>query len=203
MDAEKIFAVHSMLQLVYHRNKNQHGKTKWWRWLSVLKRITWALARSLDCVLSHSGTEGSPDLYRRYLGTHVVPRCYQAFSTVVADVQFSALGTVLLGTLARLVRATGVDKELNFVARRGVLVNTASLHGRIAGPEDVGEVLLRNKSPSGLDEPQGKPSLRAEDGLESNSKKPKTTLDIAVKKPKNKKRQKRKDAIDNLFEGLL
>jgi ribonuclease MRP protein subunit RMP1 len=121
----------------------------------------------------------------------------------VADVQFSTLGTVLLGTLARLARATGTDKELKTVARRRALVSTATSHARIAGPEDVGEVLSRNKDSSGLNAPQGKPSLRAEGHLVSTSKKPKDTIDVAGEKPKNKKRKKKKDAIDNLFEGLL
>lgn len=39
-------AVHSMLHLIFHRNKNQHRRTKWWKWLSILKRATLDLTRS-------------------------------------------------------------------------------------------------------------------------------------------------------------
>ena len=30
--------VTKLLQLIFHRNKNQHHLAKWWKWLSMLKR---------------------------------------------------------------------------------------------------------------------------------------------------------------------
>ncbi|KAE8130966.1 hypothetical protein BDV38DRAFT_289140 [Aspergillus pseudotamarii] len=201
MEAEKIYTVHSMLKLVYHRNKNQHKKTKWWKWLSVLKHTTWNLARSLDCIQSPSGAAESPDLHIQCLANHVLPRCYLAFSTVVADGQFSTLGAVLLGTLACLAKSTGIDKEMKFAAQTEA--RRATSHARIDGPEDVGEVLSRDNALSGLGEFLEKPCSKLEECPKSSSKKSKKITDFAVKQSKNKKRKKKKDAIDDLFDNLL
>lgn len=64
MDSQEILAVHSILHLIFHRNKNQHHRTKWWKWLSILKRATLDLTRS-NAVES-----------QKHLATYVIPRCY-------------------------------------------------------------------------------------------------------------------------------
>ncbi|KAE8348170.1 hypothetical protein BDV28DRAFT_106726 [Aspergillus coremiiformis] len=197
MDTEKIYAVHSMLQLIYHRNKNQHGKARWWRWLSVLKRITGNLVLSIDCIQSHSRAGGTLDLYKQCLAIHIVPRCYLAFSTVVADGQFSTLGTVLLGTLARLIKAIEIVKD-KFAAQPKSL-KAASSHVGIVGSEDIGEVLSRNNDLSGLNNFLGEPRSKAEEENQNLTPKSEKTMDMATK---NKKRKKKKDAIDNLFDTL-
>lgn len=78
METEEVFAVHSMLHLIYHRNKNQHGKTKWWKWLSILKRVTLNLARSLDQKLlrPYDEIDSSIESHKRYMAMQVVPKCY-------------------------------------------------------------------------------------------------------------------------------
>ena len=81
MEIEQVSAVHSMLHLVFHRNKNQHGRTRWWKWLSILKRLTLNLAKSLEQKFSLSygeNDENDPpvDMYKRHLAMHVAPRCY-------------------------------------------------------------------------------------------------------------------------------
>lgn len=79
METEEIFAVHSMLHLIFHRNKNQHGRTRWWKWLSILKRVTWNIAESLDQKLSlssYGGTECPAESHKQYLAVHVAPKCY-------------------------------------------------------------------------------------------------------------------------------
>ncbi|KAE8377920.1 hypothetical protein BDV26DRAFT_292776 [Aspergillus bertholletiae] len=204
MDAEKIYAVHSMLKLVYHRNKNQHKKTKWWKWLSVLKRTTWNLARSLDRIQSPSGEADSPDLYIRRLASHVIPRCYLAFSTVVADGQFSTLGTVLLGTLASLAKSIKIDKEIQFTAQTEP-PSAASSFVNVDASEDVGEVLSRNNDSSGIEGSLEKPFSKAEKCRKFKPKKSNKSTDITVTQSKNnnKKKKKKKDAIDDLFDSLL
>ncbi|KAJ5330970.1 hypothetical protein N7476_000753 [Penicillium atrosanguineum] len=119
MDTKEILAVYSILHLVYHRNKNQHQRAKWWKWLSALKRIT------LDLGSTDSAKAAA---CRQHLASHLSPRCYMyvmflglailrlqaalAFSTVIADNQFATLGVVLLAALARLTKATGTEREM-------------------------------------------------------------------------------------------
>lgn len=71
MDANEIRTVHSMLHLIFHRNKNQHQRAKWWKWLSMLKRTTWDIASSID-----SAQTNAADSHRRHLAVHLIPRCY-------------------------------------------------------------------------------------------------------------------------------
>ncbi|KAJ5441351.1 hypothetical protein N7491_003757 [Penicillium cf. griseofulvum] len=123
MDSKEILAVHSTLHLIFHRNKNQHRRAKWWKWLSILKRATLDLARS--GVKSH-------------LATHIIPRCYIAFSTVVADNQFSTLGIVLLAALARLSKITGISHQLKIQP-----VGSKSKTTPVVAKEDLGERIRR------------------------------------------------------------
>ncbi|KAJ5552901.1 hypothetical protein N7494_002279 [Penicillium frequentans] len=170
MDHQEISAVHSVLHLIYHRNKNQHQRAKWWKWLSTLKRTTSDL-ESLDLA--------AVERYQQHLAMHLIPRCYLAFSTVVAENQFATLGIALLAALARLAKATGADRKLKSRSR---------LTGKkVAAPtsvEDRGERIRRDVLP----EPSQASAERSLKG-----KKP--------AKPKTTKRKK--NAIDDLFSGLF
>lgn len=109
---------YNILHIIFHRNKNQHRRSKWWKWLVKLKTATLSLLaigsnqELVDRRLLHLA---------EFFHAHVVPGCYRyrehpvmytallsakwyhsAFSTVIADPQFSTLGTVLFATLARL-----------------------------------------------------------------------------------------------------
>lgn len=82
----------------------------------------------------------------------LVGRCYLAFSTVVRDSQFAALGVVLMGILASVGKEVGLPK-VDVERIRGVsLLQTGVDRGRVVereysspkpGWEDVGEVVER------------------------------------------------------------
>ncbi|KAJ6186347.1 hypothetical protein N7519_007648 [Penicillium mononematosum] len=174
---DEILAVHSMLHLIFHRNKNQHRRTKWWKWLSILKRATLDFARS--GVKSH-------------LATHVIPRCYIAFSTVVADNQFSALGIVLLAVLARLSKITGIShQKMEPVTTKSKMT---------VAKEDLGERIRRIDNA-----PLAPVRISHSDSKVSKVSKEKTTgksTEDGVSKTTSKKKKK-KNAIDDLFSGLF
>lgn len=205
MDTQEVFKVHSILHLIYHRNKNQHQRAKWWKWLAILKRTALDMG-SRDPV--------SAEPYRQHLAFTLIPRCYQyvqkrqrrggtilpkgyakqvrAFSTVVADNQFSTLGVALLAALARLTRATGADRMLNTRPAPKMKEVTASIP-----VEDRGERVNRHSSNTvaatrGIDESSSKkhqqhPFKQERSGTKSTKK--------VTKRKKN--------AIDDLFSGLL
>lgn len=75
MEKTELFRIHSMLHLIFHRNRNQHGKTKWWKWLSILKRSVWNLALTLG-PSNKENTQPSVETCKRYLADYIVPRCY-------------------------------------------------------------------------------------------------------------------------------
>lgn len=107
---------------------------------------------------------------------------------MAADKQFATLGIVLLAALARLVKATGLDLEVRadsqVTARRAI---TVSSHN-----EDRGERLARDE----VDKPR-------EDSLSKTTTRSvgRKSKDTTSKKAKATKRKK--NAIDDLFSGLL
>ena len=174
------------------------------------------MAKSLE------GREGisvaSAGSYRRHLAVYVAPRCYlyvlnrehpvhlrvdanlvlnRAFSTVVADAQFSALGMVLLSTLSSLTKAAGIDyqdmncqppstKGLAKERERKDDTNNNNNHVLRPGKEDFGQVVHREHTSACNHGPEP----MTKDLQKAKTKAPKP------KKPK-------KNAIDDLFEGLI
>ncbi|KAJ5470867.1 hypothetical protein N7530_008224 [Penicillium desertorum] len=171
---EEILAVHSMLHLIFHRNKNQHRRTKWWKWLSILKRATLDFARS--GVKSH-------------LATHVIPRCYLAFSTVVADNQFSTLGIVLLAVLARLSKITGISHQKMEPVTKSKMTGTK---------EDLGERVRRIDNA-----PLAPVKISHSDPKVSKGSKERPVEKSTDGVSKTTSKKKKKNAIDDLFSGLF
>ncbi|KAL4958824.1 uncharacterized protein BDV14DRAFT_24271 [Aspergillus stella-maris] len=206
MDENELLRIHSVLHLIFHRNRNQHGRTKWWKWLSILKRTVRELA------FSSSGDRGdsrsSAKHSRRYLADQILPRCYVAFSVVVADVQFSTLGTVLLATLAQLSKVTGIDEELKSrsqIQPRFGLVSPPHVRP-VKAKEDIGEALSRNEDVSDRGQiPVTKqaPRPNAEDPVPTPAKTISVHEVSATAKPKARNKKKGRNAIDDLFSGLL
>jgi ribonuclease MRP protein subunit RMP1 len=106
---------------------------------------------------------------------------------VVADNRFSALGVVLLATLARLSKVTGISQELKAQPRAIKPKET-----QFVAKEDLGERVSRVD-----DAPPVKPVKisRSESGPEP--------LENDSKRARPKKSKKKKNAIDDLFNGLF
>ncbi|KAI1924583.1 RNase MRP subunit [Ophidiomyces ophidiicola] len=164
--AESFFCIRDKLHLIYHHNKNQHRNIKWFKWLGILKRWTNKLAveiqttrtRVLFDLMFEDDEAESIQSIAAHLSRNIVPRCYGSFSNIVADRQFSALGTVLIALLAELssllkmpdlkddsidildVRQTGIYMDAS-------LDNTATSSPKLKSKdhphEDLGEVVPR------------------------------------------------------------
>jgi ribonuclease MRP protein subunit RMP1 len=126
-----------------------------------------------------------------------------AFSTVVADNQFSTLGIVLLAALARLSKITGISHQLKIQP-----VASKSKPTPVVAKEDLGERIRR------IDDA---PLTRAVKVLQSDSKVASKVSKVSkvskekktTGKPtgdgvlKTTKKKKKKNAIDDLFSGLF
>ncbi|ELR02489.1 hypothetical protein GMDG_05538 [Pseudogymnoascus destructans 20631-21] len=143
--AESLLPIQHLLHLTAHRNKNQHRIAKWWASFSILRRQLGKLITALE----------NPDAAFRakkieiekrvvFLREEVVPRCYLAFSTVVADNQYASLGLMLMGCLARLNKLISFpkdeDEEINEVVK---VEKTTSSH--VLEVEDFGEAISREE----------------------------------------------------------
>ncbi|KZF21264.1 hypothetical protein L228DRAFT_284319 [Xylona heveae TC161] len=101
--------ISKLFHLIFHRNKNQHRLTKWWRWFAMLRRSTDRLLLELEHVKSTpSFAEEAEALAQRagarveYISEVLVPRCHLAFKNLTSDNQFAPLGLVLMANLSRL-----------------------------------------------------------------------------------------------------
>lgn len=120
---------------------------------------------------------------------------------MVADGQFSTLGTVLIAALARLVKATGINRDLKNQAQVEKK-RSAFIFPSVKSPkEDAGEPVRRTVDVQSLpvrsevrtpSEPVSQP--------EDTKKETQGVVDVEVKAPK---RKKKKNAIDDLFAGVL
>lgn len=113
----------------------------------------------------------------------------RAFSTVVANNQFATLGVVLLATLARLVRATGIDYEADVRPQPRAQKPTIL----VSSKEDRGERVCRNEAGALPKPPKVPTSAPVEKSARDNSH---------TKRGKKASKRK-KNAIDELFSGLF
>ncbi|MCJ1248324.1 hypothetical protein MMC30_005541 [Trapelia coarctata] len=204
-----------MLHLLYHRNKNQHRLTKWWKWLSMLRRC---VAKLLLDLQSHDQHLAKPRV--KHLQETLLPGCHLNFSQVVADGQFAGLGVVLLGLVARinvLVLLPGTQEE---IVDHGSLGSVEAVWGveDVMVIEDLGRPVLRPPEPlegrqaggremqKEKEDVQAGPEERGDLGSEMSITSPKphrratsASQQIATKK---KKGAKKRNAIDDLFRGI-
>lgn len=134
------------------------------------------------------------DFYASYLSLWN----HSAFSTVVADGQFSTLGTVLLAALAATKKATVFVKRRDFVQQREAAVRSE------VNSNDVGELVQREVEEMEQPDPLKMPSTKAE--VENNHESPNetstgSTLSTPAKRSRTKRRS-RLNAIDDLFDSL-
>lgn len=102
-----------ILHLIYHRNRNQHQSTHWWKRLNMLKRN---LSQVVN-LLAQRKITGKSDLAKLYHLLHgfrqkQAPKTYHDFNDVIGLGQFVTLGVVLLGILARIYTVYGILLEI-------------------------------------------------------------------------------------------
>lgn len=165
----------AILHLFHHRSKNQHRRSIWWRHFSLLRRHSRSTLDDIKILRATPFThlerakkkpkddkvvarnEQRLDLWRDVL----VPKWQYAFSQIVADKQFAALGLVLMAVLAELCRIFGLTtayEDLGQAEVERVLERFADEAWDGEGPatgnwnraEDVGEVISRDAEMNGI-----------------------------------------------------
>lgn len=130
----------------------------------------------------------------------------RAFSAVVADNQYAALGIMLLGTLARIrttIAPLRKDEE-----KGGDMEDSEIKTSQIAGLEDLGVAVSREEVKRISERGD---EVASEDGQDSiEEKKPKKKRSDSHKQvlgstpsKRPNKRRKRVDAFDDLFDKLI
>lgn len=219
--ATELERVYAVLCLVVTRNANQHRGQGWWRWVLSLRRALGRLVKSeVDGGVKEQGS-GSQAVRHRltreanlealkaervtFIREILLPRCYVAFSSVVRDVQFAAVGVLLMGVLARVGGEVGLPDEARVEVEmvRGVslrVTGTEEERGVLIsrewwGGEEKGEKIER----SGIVGQDVQGDRRVEEMGSTN-----LHNTVASKEDKKKTGKKgKKSTIDDLFAGLL
>lgn len=79
IDTAQLEKIYATLHLAFHRNKNQHGKCAWWKWLAILRRTVLKLLNAAERQEQPQRRDSIADVVRNlaaYLNDHVIPRCY-------------------------------------------------------------------------------------------------------------------------------
>lgn len=205
----------SMLSAFSHRNKNQHRLSKWWKPFSQLRRHISSLVSELEVCHNEEqrygarhkkGVVAREAVERRagFLIVSLAPRAFLAFSMLVADNQYAALGLMLLATLARVRKLV-----LPLMGSKAEDVEGAmdiQEHGGL----DLGEVIQRNEIVGGSakedeeDVQAGFEVKKPKEKRESREQEPHLNRPIdstPTKRPK--KKRKKGDAFDDIFDSLI
>lgn len=214
----------NLLHLFYHRNKNQHRRSIWWRHFSTFRRQLNALHGDIatlnETPKSHlertrkksADKERQIRLFQRlHFWQHIlVPKWQNSYSQIVADGQFAVLGLVLIAVLAQTCQVTGitrafdelgqieVEKVLHQFGRENRGEDLESQPRRLDSGEDEGEIVVR-QSMSGDDIEASRVSAISSDAADEIILKAEESAKAL--KP-TRKRRKKESAIDDLFSSL-
>ncbi|CUS11941.1 unnamed protein product [Tuber aestivum] len=126
----------ALLNTLHARNKNQHRSSKWYKWFSILRR-------NLKKLVAGDQLEAR----KRFVRRAVVPRCFIAFSTVIANNRYVSLGLVLMGVLAGVNRFVG-EEPVKVVKERAAVREETEVEKRwdeyAVSLEDFGEAVIRD-----------------------------------------------------------
>ncbi|KAG4436962.1 hypothetical protein IFR05_007575, partial [Cadophora sp. M221] len=150
-----------------------------------------------------------------FMEVWVLPKCFFAFSNLVADNQYAALGLMLMATLARIrtvLRGLGKEKEGGGGDEEGggdARETSGAEEVADTRETDLGEVVSREKiaeikgDEGGVEIQKFKKKKRRET-LEDEERRAGAGLEavpMPAKRPK--KKRKKGDTFDDLFAGLI
>jgi ribonuclease MRP protein subunit RMP1 len=124
---EKLKLELSLLQILHHRNKNQHHLQQFFKHLAILKRT---LARLLEL--------GNSEYILERLRTVTIPKAWEEFSRVVARGEFVNLGLVLCACVGRIAFCLG-----GIVGADAMMAAVEVAATITEETEELGEVVMR------------------------------------------------------------
>ncbi|KAA8917118.1 hypothetical protein TRICI_000790 [Trichomonascus ciferrii] len=182
-----------ILHLIYHRNRNQFKRTKWWTQFSILHRRCWQLVELVETARDSDKLKSIV----HFLNKKLIPSAYRSFHNVLAQGQFVTLGLAIIALLARirhLLRPSDMNKKLtaSMIETKmdvDVETTTPSSAGDVRAL-DMGETISRNE----ITKPVKSEAKRSK-------KRTSTDADDSVSSSKKKKKPKKKakNEIDDIF----
>lgn len=195
-----------IVYLIYHRNKNQHGATVWWKQLNILKRNVAQAVRIIEGLVFRGVCHDKQLLKLHSLLYSIlklqIKKMYYDFNGVISLGQFVTLGVVLIGNLARIYtvymhiydtleedfRRIGCIKNNTSSVNPGMSDNEVREALESIADEEIGEEIGEDLETMAIFKSTDDHSkVLAASGKKDN------------KYGKKKKQKKKKSAIDDLF----
>ncbi|CAN9402097.1 unnamed protein product [Alternaria alternata] len=142
-DIAQLHDIHTLLNNIFARNRNQHQRSTWWKGLhGFRKQITLLLQDLLHGPAKER--EGKVEARLRFWDRGAVHTWYYQFSQLVAVGPFAMLGLVMMASVARVCRITGITAVYEEIASsdvKGVLSasDELALADEFSGALDEGE----------------------------------------------------------------
>lgn len=180
------------MQLVYHRDHNQHRLARWWRYFRQLKRYTLKLVDLFDEIkkVPQKTLQTHKDILEIcafLLRRKVFTKVYYELNSTLALGQFIALGFALLAMVSRVryivvqidgVREIETGKVLDFAVQHDV--------------DEIGEVVEKTHWKKAERAKEKHTVVEEPKGTDSNDRKRRGLA-------KTKKKKKAKSAMDDIF----
>lgn len=174
-----------ILQLIYHRNKNQHRMATWWRYFQMLLRH-----------LKHFFINDDYKIIELINKKKLMKKCFYEFYGIIKLGQFMSLGFVLVASLSR------IHKLLERFSTSPVIVDMKDdkiqAIAQLDLGEDVGEEVILEEvtNVSGKVESESLSFNSKTSSVETDQK---TSEKHKSKRSKEKKKKKKKSDIDLIF----
>ncbi|KAF2142849.1 uncharacterized protein K452DRAFT_248390 [Aplosporella prunicola CBS 121167] len=194
-DIDELKTLNDLLHLIFHRNKNQHHLSFWWRGFATFRREYQHLLAEYEASKTNKTSKKRAKARLDTWKQIRVPQWYLSFTHLISSNQFSAIGLALLTILATVSSLFGITAALQeegeqhiqerlreFAQKDARELFAATADGK--KDEDVGEVIKRPRDPEPEQEPKQRPAKKK------------------VVETAKKKKKKGKNAIDDLFAGL-
>ncbi|KAL6704565.1 Ribonuclease MRP protein subunit rmp1 [Coniothyrium glycines] len=128
-EREMLHDIHELLDKLFTRNRNQHRRSHWWKSLHAFRKQIALLLQELETG-KKSEREAKVEARLRYWDEKCIHQWYYQFSQLVAVGPFAMLGLVMMASVARVCRITGITAVYEEIA-------SADVHGVLDASDDV------------------------------------------------------------------
>lgn len=138
-EREMLHDIHELLNKLFARNRNQHGRAHWWKSLFAFRKQIALLLQELKRS-KKAERETKVEARLRYWDEKCIHQWYYQFSQLVAVGPFAMLGLVMMASVARVCRITGITAVYEEIASADVQ-GVLSASDELSMAEEFGGVL--------------------------------------------------------------
>ncbi|KAJ4367011.1 RNase MRP subunit [Neocucurbitaria cava] len=121
--------IYELLDKLFARNRNQHRRSHWWKSLHAFRKQTGLLLQEMES--KKSEREAKLEARLRYWDEGCIHQWYYQFSQLVAVGPFAMLGLVMMASVARICRISGITAVYEEIAS-GDVQGVLSANGELA-----------------------------------------------------------------------